>query len=85
MRSPAYITTLDPLSSVDMEKLEIIRNAVKVANKNRTKKNYVKCHARGPRVTAALGDGKHRRRYDQCLPLRHAQRLDVYIYTRNTY
>ena len=85
MRSTSYITTLDPLSAVDMQTLATIRFAVKAANKNRLQKSYVKCHARGPRVSAALGDGKHRRRYDQCLPLRHAQRLDVYIYTRNTY
>jgi hypothetical protein len=85
MRSSAYVTTLDPLSAVDMQTLATIRTAVKVANKNRAIKNYVKCHGRGSRVTAALCDGKHRRRYDQCLPLRHAQRLDVYIYTRNTY
>ena len=41
----------------------------------------VKCQGRGPRTSAAIADGKHPRKYDQSLPLRHAERLDVYVYT----
>ncbi len=41
----------------------------------------VKCQGRGPRTAAAIADGKHPRKYDQFLPLRHAERLDVYVYT----
>ena len=41
----------------------------------------VKCQGRGPRTAAAIADGKHPRKYDQSLPLRHAERLDVYVYT----
>lgn len=40
----------------------------------------VKCQARGPRTRAALADGRNPRAYDQSLPIRHAERLDVYIY-----
>ena len=46
---------------------------------------YVKCQARGPRAKHARADGRHARAYDQSLPLRHAERLDVYIYERNTF
>ena len=35
---------------------------------------------RGPRTKNAIADGKHPRAYDQSLPLRHAERLDVYIH-----
>ena len=40
----------------------------------------VKCQGRGPRTRAAIADGKHPRAYNRSLPLRHAERLDVYIY-----
>ena len=46
------------------------------------KQFYVKCQARGPRTANAVNDGKHPRAYDQSLPLRHAKKLDVYIYER---
>lgn len=35
---------------------------------------------RGPRTKNAIADGRHPRAYDQSLPLRHAERLDVYIH-----
>jgi len=38
--------------------------------------------ARGPRTKHARADGKHPRAYDQSLPLRHAERIDLYIYQR---
>ena len=38
--------------------------------------------ARGPRTIHARADGRHARAYDQSLPLRHAERLDLYIYQR---
>jgi len=41
----------------------------------------VKCQGRGPRTKHAIADGRHPRAYDQSLPLRHAERLDVYVYT----
>ena len=40
----------------------------------------VKCQGRGPRSRAAIADGRNPRSYDRSLPLRHAERLDVYIY-----
>lgn len=80
--STSYITTLDPLSAVDMEKLAIIRNAVKIANKGRERKKYVKLHGRGPRILPAFAAGKSIIAFQRELPLEYAQRLDVYIYTR---
>jgi hypothetical protein len=38
--------------------------------------------ARGPRTIHARADGRHPRAYDQSLPLRHAERIDLYIYQR---
>ena len=46
------------------------------------KQFYVKCQARGARTVHAVNDGKHPRAYNQSLPLRYAERLDVYIYER---
>ena len=43
---------------------------------------YVKCQGRGARTSAALADGKHARQYDQSLPLRHAERMDAYVYQK---
>jgi len=40
----------------------------------------VKCQGRGSRTVHAINDGKHPRKYDQFLPLRHAERMDVYVY-----
>ena len=45
----------------------------------------VKTQARGPRTINALKDGKHPRAYDQSLPLRHAERLDVYVHENHTW
>jgi hypothetical protein len=81
--SSNYITTLDPLSAVDMEKLQLIRDAVSAANVNRLRKKYVKLHARGPRIQAAISDNASIFAYQRELPVRHAQRLDVYIYDRS--
>jgi hypothetical protein len=80
--SSSYIMTVDPNSAVDMEKLSIIKQAVSIANQGRDKKKYVKLHGRGPRVNFAVLDGVSKYRYWQTLPLRHATRMDVYIYDK---
>jgi hypothetical protein len=43
---------------------------------------YVKCQARGPRAKFAKALGKHPRAFDQSLPLKFAERMDVYVYQR---
>jgi len=43
---------------------------------------YVKCQARGPRAKFAKALGKHPRAFDQSLPLKFAERMDVYVYER---
>tara|TARA_R100001460_G_C3426868_1_gene161677 strand:- start:113 stop:412 length:300 start_codon:yes stop_codon:yes gene_type:complete len=40
----------------------------------------VKLQGRGPRTIHAVADGLRPRAYDQSLPLRHAERVDVYVY-----
>ena len=42
----------------------------------------VKCQARGARTKHAIADGRNPRAYDQSLPIRHAETLDVYVYTK---
>lgn len=39
--------------------------------------------ARGPRTKHARADGRHSRAYDQSLPLRHAERVDLYVYEQS--
>lgn len=82
--SKSYVTTIDPLSVVDMERLQAIRDTVKVTNQNSTVKKYVKLHGRGSRIEATWQSGNplNYNRYCQELPLRFAERIDVYIYRR---
>lgn len=47
-----------------------------------TPKYRVTLMPRGPRTAAAIKDGKHPRAYDSTLPMRHAERLDVYIHRK---
>lgn len=82
--SKSYVTTLDPLSVVDMEKLEVIRKTVSHMNQTADKKQYVKLHGRGSRIEATWksGNTSNYNRYCRELPLRFAERIDVYIYRR---
>ena len=80
--SKSYVTTIDPLSVVDMQVLETIRKTVAATNKNTDKKQYVKLHGRGPRKQAALDLRRPLHCIQQTLPLAYAQRIDVYIYRR---
>jgi len=48
-----------------------------------TPKYRVNVMPRGPRAIHAIADGRHPRAYDSTLPIRHAERLDVYIHTRS--
>lgn len=48
-----------------------------------TPKYRVNVMPRGPRTSAAIADGRHPRAYDSTLPIRHAERLDVYIHNRS--
>ena len=95
--STSYVKTVDPKCAADMLELQSIRNLVKQQNAvlrqasqrasmtfgpQKLVQFYVKCHGRGPRVKHALAQGSFRRRFDQCLPLGLAERMDVYVYTR---
>lgn len=79
----------------DMLEVEALRKVVKNVNKNhkyleekyahryhgaKLPRYRVKLQGRGPRTIHAIADGKHPRAYDQSLPLRHAERVDVYMY-----
>jgi hypothetical protein len=43
---------------------------------------YVKCQARGLRTKFAKALGRHPRAFDQSLPLKFAEKMDVYVYQR---
>lgn len=58
---------------------EFIENLRKYYNKKRFTFRVV---GRGPRVKAALKDGRCRRCYDQDLPLHHAEYFSVYLNER---
>lgn len=81
--SENYITTLDPHCMFGMEELKSIRKSISIANSEMPKARLrVEVKARGPRRTHAIADGLSRFAYDQWLPLRHAERLDVYVYRK---
>lgn len=48
----------------------------------RTPKYRVSLMPRGPRRAAAIADGRSKYAYDSCLPIRHAETIDVYIHER---
>ena len=48
-----------------------------------TPKYRVNVMPRGPRKIHAIADGRSPRAYDSTLPIRHAERLDVYIHERS--
>ena len=82
--SDSYVATIDPMSAADMEKLQAIRATVKATNKNSDVKRYVKLHGRGSRIEATWQSGNPSNYVAFCreLPLRFAERMDVYIYRR---
>ena len=89
-----YITTAHMACAGDMLEIESFRKVVKAINKEnkflegrysypgKLPRYYVKLQGRGARTVNAVNDGKHPRSYDQHLPLKHAERVDVYVYTR---
>ena len=94
--SKNYVMTAYVESASDMLELERIRKVVRTINKELRKKSgdspsgscqqfYVKCQGRGPRVLPSLRDGRGGRGYDSFLPLRHATRMDVYVYEKYDY
>jgi hypothetical protein len=57
-----------------VDKVKALRELVKLSNKTFGETKYVKLQGRGHR----LGN----RRYNQSLPLKYAERADVYVYIR---
>ena len=94
--SKNYVMTAYVESASDMLELERIRKVVRTINKELRKKAgdspsgscqqfYVKCQGRGPRTLPSLRDGRGGRGYDSFFPLRHATRMDVYVYEKYDY
>ena len=92
MRTDAYIMTAHTESAGDMLEIETVRKAVKSINKlNKLKERWssnslpryrVTLHARGPRAEYAKALGRHPRAFDRELPMKFAERIDVYIHER---
>jgi len=57
-------------------------NGYSVTQPTKLPRYYVKCQGRGPRASVAIAQGRHRRAFDQSLPLSLAERMDVYVYQR---
>jgi hypothetical protein len=53
-----------------------------IATFRRSPRYYVKLQGRGPRSKPALAAGRKSWAFDQSLPLKYAERVDVYIYER---
>lgn len=56
------------------DKVKALRELVKLSNKTFGETKYVKLQGRGPRLGVY--------RYNQSLPLKYAERADVYVYIR---
>ena len=84
----------------DMLEVEALRKVVKNINKNskwleekyshryhgvKLPRYRIKLQGRGPRTIHAIADGRSPRAYDSTLPIRHAERLDVYIHQRSEF
>lgn len=93
MRTDAYVMTAHTECAGDMLEIETVRKAVKSINKlNKLKERWslhslpryrVTLHGRGPRTRQSILDGKGFRGYDRELPLKYAERIDVYIHERS--
>jgi len=96
--SNTYVGTYFTDCAGDMLEVSKIREVIKAVNneakwaeqspwKNKAGVKFpryrVKLQGRGPRKEAAIADGRHRNAYDRSLPLRHAERVDLYIYERS--
>jgi hypothetical protein len=96
--SNTYVGTYWTDCAGDMLEVSKIREVIKAVNneakwaeqspwKNKAGVKFpryrVKLQGRGPRKEAAVADGRHRNAYDRSLPLRHAERVDLYIYERS--
>lgn len=84
MRNSTFKFTVDCSDVADMLKLESFRRSIRVWNKAYPNERMrIKARGRGPRLSAALSDGLNNNgylRYKRDLPLRHAKRIDVYLY-----
>ena len=92
MRTDAYVMTAHTECAGDMLEIETVRKAVKSINKlNKLKERWssnslpryrVTLHARGPRAEYAKALGRHPRAFDRELPMKFAEKIDVYIHER---
>lgn len=80
MRNDTFKFTVDCSDSEDMDRLEVFRKSIKEYNKVNNGSMKIKARGRGPRVAPALLDGFRKSKYYRDLPLRHAKRIDVYLY-----
>lgn len=96
-RSSSYVMTVHPGCAGEMLELMNLRKTISIVNKHakdnekvsylnprgaKFPRYYVKCQARGPRAAFAKALGRHPRAFDQSLPLKFAERMDVYVYQR---
>jgi hypothetical protein len=75
-RTNAYVMTVELVNGkANDEVLNLVKMLVRLENKYKGTKKYVKLQGRGPRKV----NGK---KYFQSLPLQYATSADVYVYQR---
>ena len=90
--SKSYVMTVDVNSAADMEKLNIIKQAVAITNENRTNKKRVVLRGRKPIEKMVVPGGYYHHgsfrpvSYDWAGNIvggiKNASKIDVYIYRR---
>lgn len=90
MRNSSFKFTVDCSDVADIMKLEAFRKSIREYNKvYPNERMRIKARGRGPRLSAALADCLNNKwvllssivsLYNRDLPLRHAKRIDVYLY-----
>ena len=79
--STSYVTTIDFLSTVDMEKLQAIRDSVRVLN-SLTKNSKFRVCLRGRKPIVKVKNKSYDFGGNVVGGIKNAQRADVYIYPR---
>jgi len=70
-----YVATLDPMSAVDMQTLNVLRKVVSIMNKNNTRKHRVRVCGRKP-INGYDWGGNPKG------GLKNATMYDVYVYNK---
>lgn len=83
--SNSYVTTIDFLSTVDMEKLQAIRDSVRVLNSLTKSSDKFRVCLRGRKPILKVKNKSYDSGGNVVGGIKNAQRADVYIYVRKSW